>query len=312
MTTRRMAKRLRPFGVLVAAVFTIAASCTPGSEGQTDNGLPAAQTPVYLSVAVPHLDDSGNKGWTGVGTWPGKPDTYVVLPLTLAPLVRIYFSAPYPSKFHMTATIGIAEPDTTAGFGAVHDQTVDLPEYVGDQQDPTAGYFQLLDVDPQANPPRWHYQIRLPDSVLAANSIAIAISDLSENPAYTGPQQESGPLAFTLDDGGTDVRVVVDIRLDTGEGMVTSDPPGIDCRPTCKFRFRGWTTVTLKVKRREDYTFSGWSGACSGSTTGSCTLTLDGAGKWVTATFGSFLGPECSVHDPYCTEGTQPFPQPNP
>ena len=55
-------------------------------------------------------------------------------------------------------------------------------------------------------------------------------------------------------------------------GTVTSSPAGISCGSTCGASFPTGTTVTLTASPAAGATFSGWSGACSG--TGPCTLTL--------------------------------------
>src|SRR5215472_7462303 len=91
-------------GVLAIGIVALVA-CTPGPQGDTDNGFPPAQTPLYLYLAVPFVDDSGHRTWEGVTPSPPGPASYPVLPLSIAPKVQVIFSAPYPSKFHMTATI---------------------------------------------------------------------------------------------------------------------------------------------------------------------------------------------------------------
>ncbi len=59
----------------------------------------------------------------------------------------------------------------------------------------------------------------------------------------------------------------------TGTGVVTSAPSGIDCGATCTATFAKGTSVVLTARPNSGSTFSGWSGACSG--TGSCTLTMN-------------------------------------
>jgi uncharacterized repeat protein (TIGR02543 family) len=68
----------------------------------------------------------------------------------------------------------------------------------------------------------------------------------------------------------------------SGSGMVTSAPSGIDCGATCSYQFASGTNVTLSATPASDYTFSGWSGACTG--TAACTVTMSTA-KSVAATF---------------------------
>jgi parallel beta-helix repeat protein len=62
----------------------------------------------------------------------------------------------------------------------------------------------------------------------------------------------------------------------TGSGKVSSEPTGIDCGADCTEDYLSGTTVTLTVSPEADSTFTGWSGACSG-TERSTTVTLDAA-----------------------------------
>lgn len=68
----------------------------------------------------------------------------------------------------------------------------------------------------------------------------------------------------------------------SGAGTVTSDPTGISCGAMCSTTYNEATGVTLTATPDTGSSFTGWSGACSG--TGSCVLTMDGA-KTVIATF---------------------------
>ena len=68
----------------------------------------------------------------------------------------------------------------------------------------------------------------------------------------------------------------------TGNGGVTSTPPGIDCGTTCSGDFVNGSTVTLVAHPDPGWTLGGWSGACTG--TGSCTVSMDAA-KSVNADF---------------------------
>jgi plastocyanin len=61
-------------------------------------------------------------------------------------------------------------------------------------------------------------------------------------------------------------------RSGTGSGTVTSTPAGISCGSTCNASYTDGTSVTLTANPATGSTFSGWSGACSG--TGSCTVTM--------------------------------------
>ena len=71
-------------------------------------------------------------------------------------------------------------------------------------------------------------------------------------------------------------------KAGSGSGSVTSSPAGIDCGATCSASFAQGTSVTLTATADAGSTFTGWSGACTG--TGTCVLTMD-TDHSVTATF---------------------------
>ena len=72
----------------------------------------------------------------------------------------------------------------------------------------------------------------------------------------------------------------------TGNGTVTSSPAGINCGADCSETYTSGTIVTLTATPDGTSTFTGWSGACSG--TGGCVVTMDVA-KSVTATFEALI-----------------------
>jgi hypothetical protein len=71
-------------------------------------------------------------------------------------------------------------------------------------------------------------------------------------------------------------------KTGTGSGIVTSDPAGINCGLICSETYDYHTLVTLSASPGTDSTFSGWSGACTG--TGTCQVTMN-SDKSVTANF---------------------------
>jgi hypothetical protein len=73
-------------------------------------------------------------------------------------------------------------------------------------------------------------------------------------------------------------------KAGTGSGTVTSSPAGISCGSTCTASFASGASVTLSAAAASGSTFSGWSGACTGSA--SCTLSMTAA-RNVTATFNT-------------------------
>ena len=69
----------------------------------------------------------------------------------------------------------------------------------------------------------------------------------------------------------------------TGSGSVTSMPAGINCGADCTEVYAYGTQVTLTPTPAAGYTFTSWSGACTGS--GACVVTMTAAARLVTATF---------------------------
>lgn len=77
--------------------------------------------------------------------------------------------------------------------------------------------------------------------------------------------------------------VLTVFKSGTGSGPVSSAPSGIACGSRCQASFALGTEVALTATANSGSFFTGWSGACSG-TSSSCFVTMDAA-KSVTATF---------------------------
>jgi len=95
-----------------------------------------------------------------------------------------------------------------------------------------------------------------------------------------------------------------------GNGNVTSSPAGISCNGTmgCSQSFASGTPVTLTAAANSGYSFTGWSGACSGSAS-SCALVMTSALS-VAATFVANPPASAAAHflvsDPYPLTVPQP------
>jgi hypothetical protein len=84
-------------------------------------------------------------------------------------------------------------------------------------------------------------------------------------------------------------RLAVDLEELGGTGSIGSSPAGIACGTTCDAAFAANAAVSLSAVPASGSTFTGWSGACSG--TKACSVTLSGA-KSVSATFGPVIAPK--------------------
>jgi uncharacterized repeat protein (TIGR02543 family) len=73
----------------------------------------------------------------------------------------------------------------------------------------------------------------------------------------------------------------------SGSGTVISSPSGINCGSTCSATYASGTAVTLTATAATGYSFAGWSGGCSGTSTG-CTVSMTAA-RSVTATFSQVI-----------------------
>ncbi len=92
---------------------------------------------------------------------------------------------------------------------------------------------------------------------------------------------KSATASFAASSGGPYTLTVTN----AGKGKVTSSPAGISCGRDCSEAYASGTAVTLTATPASGQSFTGWSGACSGTAT-TCTVTMDAA-KSVTATFGT-------------------------
>lgn len=92
--------------------------------------------------------------------------------------------------------------------------------------------------------------------------------------------QPSPPTNVRIPPDPNDRRTLSVNKTGTGSGTITG--PGITCGTDCSENYIVDTTTVIFANPTAGSTFSGWSGACTGS--GACTVTMDAA-KSVTATF---------------------------
>jgi hypothetical protein len=136
------------------------------------------------------------------------------------------------------------------------------------------------------------------------------IPGIPGEPGEQGEQGPPGPVSLDALDGtpcnvGAPAEGILDVSYDaqgtgavslvcnptnlqtltvtrTGDGTVTSAPAGVNCGDTCTYDYVVGTDVTLTAAPTANSSFTGWSGACTG--TGTCTVKMDQA-RSVTATF---------------------------
>jgi hypothetical protein len=70
------------------------------------------------------------------------------------------------------------------------------------------------------------------------------------------------------------LRIIKMNFIDSGDGLVTSDPPGINCGEDCSETYDLSTYVVLTAVAYPGSRFGGWSGACAGMME-PCTLLLE-------------------------------------
>ena len=103
-----------------------------------------------------------------------------------------------------------------------------------------------------------------------------------------GTSSASVTASFT---SSTSTRLVTLTKAGTGSGSVTSTPSGLSCSVDCSStsaNFPSSGTVSLTAQASSGSTFTGWSGACTG--TGSCTIAAGSNSAEVRANFSGGTG----------------------
>jgi glucuronoarabinoxylan endo-1,4-beta-xylanase len=142
-------------------------------------------------------------------------------------------------------------------------------------------------------------------SISGVTSLNVVRTSSSENMAsVSAASVSSGSFSYSLSGqsvttfvagasgggggGGSAYSLTVN-KAGTGTGTVTGT--SIDCGSTCSASYTSATSVTLTATPASGSTFTGWSGACSGTST-TCTVAVSAA-QTVTATFAA--GPISSI-----------------
>jgi hypothetical protein len=233
--------------ILLSAVLL--ATCTAG---QCPPPGPAV-TPQFATLSVP--DTAGS--WS---TATAAGSVFAVLPVR-GRAVRVYFYAPLGGSYRVT----LREPDgTETALGENHHTPAPAD----------AGFFEILDVNPNTNSPTWTMYVRAPTAMNSPVNYDILVVNLGGGAKVN----ESAPMVVDLDPRP---RFTVSIRV-TGDGHVTSNPGGVACgtspqgRPLapCDFDFAGSVSLSLNPNSNPGARFVGWSGNCTGRQV--CSLTLNG------------------------------------
>lgn len=229
--------------------------------------------PVYNVLEIP----STTGGWT---TYSSSPPMEV-LP-TRGRVMKVWFSAPIGSTF----SLGLRESDGT--FTPLPQTSA--PASVSSE----LGYFQVLNVNASVTPPLYTVQLRAPLAMMDPANFNVEIVNKSLRNDVT----DSDALIVMLAQ-----RKVFTVTVSvTGNGHVTSNPPGIECGTTaqgrpmtqCSHDFgRGQVTLNPGSNDLNTTRFDGWSGNCAGQ---ACQFTLDGmAPVQVMATFTARTQPATAL-----------------
>jgi hypothetical protein len=127
---------------------------------------------------------------------------------------------------------------------------------------------------------RWSQPITLSNQSYEAQSGAIVLDDAGDATAVWSENRPNGPVILARR-GSASARHPLAVTKQ-GYGSVTSYPNGIDCGQACTADFGESLQVSLMPVPDSGYSFYGWSGDCSGST--SCVVTMNSA-KNVSAIF---------------------------
>ena len=134
----------------------------------------------------------------------------------------------------------------------------------------------------------------------------------------TMDQARSVTARFDFPNGPTDVKTNFTVsKSGSGDGTVTSNPPGISCGSGCSARYPANVNITLTASPGEGSKLGGWSGACAGAGTSTTCVVAVGPANGVTATFepksaGAIAEPPPKGEDPPNPPKGEDPPKPTP
>ena len=118
------------------------------------------------------------------------------------------------------------------------------------------------------------------------NGTAYTFTVKATNSAGTSPASAASAPVTPL---AANYQVTVTLN---GNGVVKSDPAGIDCGTTCAASFPGGKEVTLTATPATGFFFAGWTGACTGTADCKFLMTAD---KSVRAKFSALPATDASL-----------------
>lgn len=251
------------------ALILVAMLAACGTIQNVANTAPAAQTPSGITVSA-ILVKGGS--WTTVGR--NGSGEYEILPGGLpSGGTRLYFYVPYPSTLAVDID-GMALP-----------KFEDIPQGTNPA---TTGYFRIININPNPNPAIWTVGVRPPNSKVSSTRYVINVKNVSINPNFQGTDKVSNPLSITAVAQKSNVLGVA--FPGTGHGTLQIDalggaaPVNTSCSADCSIDFGQSVNVTLRASPSGNATFSGWTGACTG-TGATCSFVTNGTAMMVSANF---------------------------
>ncbi|MET0985952.1 MAG: hypothetical protein ABW034_11145 [Steroidobacteraceae bacterium] len=261
-----MKTRIRPTIVTMAALLFIGTLLVACKDTRPSGPLEA---PIFRQLSIP--DPAGSNAWSTFST--SSPPAEV-LP-TRGRGVRVAFVAPVGSTF----SVALRTLDGTS---------TPLTENQAAPAPPEAGYFQVISVNANLNPPLYTMYVRAPQALSDPANYDVMVVNRSLSSDVT----DSAPMVVVLRQRKV---FTVTVRVE-GSGHVTSNPGGIQCGTassgtpltTCTFAF-GPGQVSLAPNSNDPNTtrFVGWTGNCPPGVQ-VCDMTLTGmAPMSATATFAA-------------------------